>query len=67
MDFIFVCCNTQKVFRTTNFELINNNGVKTDSAGNKYLDAEVILTDTCPFCGIKHIYHVNELSCPFNG
>ena len=67
MDFIFICPEEQKEFHTADFDVINNKGIKTDESGNRYMDAEVILLNPCPFCSKKHTYHVNELSCPFNG
>ena len=67
MKYIFVCPNQNRVFESANVNIIENKGVITDNAGNKTLDAKVTLNDPCPFCGEKHIYHANELSCPFSG
>lgn len=65
MAFIFVCPQTNQIFNSGNFDIIDNRGVKTDAAGNKTLDARVALTGPCPFCGGRHVYHASELSCPF--
>jgi predicted RNA-binding Zn-ribbon protein involved in translation (DUF1610 family) len=67
MEFVFVCRNTNKDFKSSDFEIRDNRGVKTDASGNKVLDAKVALTVPCPFCGEKHVYQVSELACPFNG
>ncbi len=67
MDFVFVCKNTRKDFKSEDFEITENKGVKTDASGNKILDAKVVLTKPCPFCGEKHSYQASELACPFNG
>lgn len=67
MDFVFICPEKNDVFYSNNFKIIDNKGVKTDADGNKFLDAKVVLTEPCPFCGKKHVYHANELSCPFTG
>ena len=48
-----------------NFQIIENRGVLLDKAGNKYLDMTVQISSPCPFCGEKHIFHANELACPF--
>lgn len=56
-----------QVFKSSNFDLIDNNGIISDKYGNKTLDAKVILKEPCPHCGEIHIYHVSELTCPFNG
>lgn len=67
MNFLFTCPKTHDLFSTGRFEIIDNHGVQTDKAGNKILDARVKLSDPCPFCGDLHVFHANELSCPFNG
>ncbi|MDD2389849.1 MAG: hypothetical protein PHP23_08980 [Desulfobacterales bacterium] len=67
MKFIFVCPTQNKVFESADFSVLENRGVVTDKTGNKTLDAKVILDQPCPFCGKKHVYHANELSCPFGG
>lgn len=64
MELIFVCPETFKTFFSRNFEITRNRGVCFDEAGNKTLDAQVILTDPCPFCGKRHVYRADELSCP---
>jgi Fe2+ or Zn2+ uptake regulation protein len=63
---VFVCPNENKVFESSNYEIIENKGIITDAAGNKVLDAKVVLNESCPYCCQKHIYHVGELSCPFS-
>lgn len=65
MNFIFFCPEKQQTFETAEFQLTDNNGVQTDSSGNRYLDARVVLTAPCPYCGSLHEYHATELSCPF--
>lgn len=67
MKFIFVCPTQNKVFESADFTVLENRGVITDKTGNKTLDAKVVLDHPCPFCGKKHVYHANELSCPFGG
>ena len=67
VKFIFVCPNTNEVFESSNFKIIDNRGIVADDAGNKTLDAKVALGETCPFCGQKHVYLASELSCPFTG
>jgi len=67
MDFVFICPETHQTFNCGHFKIIENYRVKTDSAGNKYLDAKVRLDEPCPFCGKRHVYSANELSCPFLG
>ena len=65
MDFVFVCPETQQVFNSDNFSITENAGVKNDSTGEKFLDAKVVLSDPCPYCGKRHAFHARELSCPF--
>ena len=67
MELIFGCPETHKNYNFGNFEIIDNHGVKTDSVGNKTLDAKVALNEPCPFCGKKHVYQASELSCPLSG
>ena len=67
MEFVFVCTEANKTFNSNAFKIIDNNGVKIDRAGNKVLDAKVVLEDPCPFCGKKHVYQAKDLSCPFTG
>ena len=65
MDFVFICPQTQEVFTSSDFHIQDNKGVIVDPAGNKVLDATVVLDAPCPFCGKKHVYAASELSCPF--
>lgn len=67
MEFIFICPQNNKVFECSNFTICDNKGVISDEAGNRSLDARVVLDDPCPFCGQKHEFHASELLCPFNG
>ncbi|MBN2040462.1 MAG: hypothetical protein JW864_10490 [Spirochaetes bacterium] len=67
MEFEFTCSKTGKIFRTSNFDIINNKGVLQDPSGQNFLDAEIVPADPCPYCGEKHIYHANEMSCPLKG
>jgi len=64
---IFVCPNSNKVFESANYTIIENKGVMADASGSRVLDAKVALDECCPHCGHKHIYHAGELSCPFSG
>ena len=65
MEFLFVCPEQGKTFETERFTLVDNQGVKEDDSGNRYLDARVRLTGPCPFCGKIHEYAARELVCPF--
>jgi len=65
MKFIFVCPTHGKNFASDAFHLENNNGVKTDVNGQKYLDADVTLHSPCPHCGATHTFAARELACPF--
>lgn len=65
MEFIFVCPTANDTFQTDAFRIIENNGIKTDRAGAKHMDAKVQVDMACPFCGEKHIYRADELLCPF--
>jgi hypothetical protein len=67
MKFIFVCPVKQEAFETEAFEIIENQGVITDDAGNKTLDATVKLSSPCPFCGENHVFHASEMVCPLSG
>jgi len=67
IKFIFVCPAKNTVFESSDFKVIQNRGVITDTAGNRGLDAKVALEKPCPFCGSKHVYRAGELSCPFTG
>lgn len=64
MEFIFVCPEQTKTFKSTNFRFIENRGVTTDSSGNKMLDVWVELCEACPSCGKKHTYHASKLAWP---
>ena len=66
MNFVFVCPENNKTYESSNFTIIENKGVITDEDGNRQLDAKVALSEPCPFCGKRHTYHVNELTCPFS-
>lgn len=65
MKFIFICPTQNRVFESADFRVLQNRGTITNEAGDKTLDAKVALNTPCPFCGEKHVYHANELSCPF--
>lgn len=67
MEFVFVFPESKKTFNSNQFTLQENKGVKTDTEGNRILDAKVVLTAPCPFCGRKHVYKATDLSCPFTG
>jgi len=67
VKFTFVCPDTNKVFESAAFRVVDNRGIVADEAGNKILDAKVALGDPCPFCGKKHLYPAAELPCPFTG
>ena len=66
MKFIFVCPFHQKVFESNAFNLSENNGIKTDMDGSRYLDAKVKLSEPCPYCGEIHTFYAKDLVCPFN-
>jgi hypothetical protein len=65
--FIFVCPTQNRMFESADFKIFENRGVIIDKAGNKTLDAKIVLNEPCPYCGQKHVYHAGELSCPFGG
>ena len=65
MQFIFACPVRNETFHTDAFSIVENQGVRLDQDGNKYLDAKVRLDIACPFCGAHHIYKADELLCPF--
>ena len=67
MKFTFVCPNQNKVFESSDFNILDNKGVVIDETGNRSLDARVALNEPCPFCGQQHVYHASELVCPFTG
>ena len=64
MKFIFICPETHRDFKSKQFVIIENHGVKIDHAGNRILDATVELTLPCPHCGQKHLFHASEITCP---
>ena len=65
MKFTFVCQEHNKIFESDHFRIIDDQGILTDDSGNKIWNAKVELLSSCPFCGKKHIFDVNELVCPF--
>ena len=65
MKFIFICPKRNMTFESADFKVTENQGVISDSSGNKTLDAKVELNEPCPFCGEKHVYLASELPCPF--
>lgn len=65
MELIFICPITGSPFKSTDFKITDNQGIKTDAGGNRTLDAKVVLESPCPACGQMHIYMADELSCPF--
>jgi hypothetical protein len=65
MKFSFMFPKRNMRFESADFRITENDGVISDSIGNKTLDAKVELNEHCPFCGEKHVYHATELSCPF--
>ncbi|MCJ8499653.1 hypothetical protein [Desulfatitalea alkaliphila] len=65
MELVFVCPETNAVFNSADYAIMDNNGIRTDPQGRKYMDAAVLLTTPCPSCGRIHRYDVGELSCPF--
>ena len=67
MNIVFTCREHNQVFESDRFRIEDNRGVVTDENGNRVLDAKVVLTEPCPFCGRRHVYRAAELACPFNG
>lgn len=65
MEFIFICPKRNMTFESADFKVTENQGVISDAAGNKTLDAKVELNAPCPLCGEKHVYLASELPCPF--
>jgi Zn finger protein HypA/HybF involved in hydrogenase expression len=65
MEFIFICPKRNMTFKSADFHITENRGVIENASGNKILDAKIELNASCPFCGEKHVYLANELSCPF--
>lgn len=65
MNFIFVCPREGKTFETDAFSLMDNRGIFTTSNGCRVLKATVVLDKPCPFCGERHQYRAEDLSCPF--
>lgn len=63
---VFVCTENGAAFRSADFRLVENRGIKVSKDGSRILDAKVLLEDPCPFCGRRHVYHVSEIPCPFN-
>jgi len=66
MKFVFICPEKNKTFESMDFKVIENRGIITDKTGSRQLDAKVELASSCPHCGKRHIFHVNELTCPFS-
>ncbi len=64
MELVFNCRRTSAVFKSDQYDIQDHQGVKTDANGQRYLDANVVLTTPCPHCGEKHRYRANELACP---
>lgn len=67
MNFTFICPHGDGAFETDAFTILDNRGVVSDADGNKRLDAKVVLDHPCPFCGERHLYRAEELSCPLGG
>jgi len=65
MNFIFTCPVTHKTFETDAFRVIEDNGVRMNPSGQKVWQARIELSDPCPICGDIHIYHPQDLPCPF--
>lgn len=65
MNFLFTCPNNGKVFETDAFSITDHQGIVTTPDGRKILKATVVLTTPCPFCGERHRYRAEDLSCPF--
>ncbi len=65
MKFIFACPENNRIFETDRFNIIEDRGITKDKSGNKFWDAKVKIVSSCPVCGKIHVFHVNELMCPF--
>jgi len=65
MKLIFVCPEHNKIFESDCFRFIDDQGIFSNGSGNKTWAAKIQFLFSCPFCGSKHIFDVNELTCPF--
>jgi hypothetical protein len=63
MKFTFLCPDTRRSFEASDFRIVEDRGVMTDSSHRKLWDAKVSVI--CPFCKKTHTYFANELACPF--
>ena len=61
----FNCTETGRSFETADYALSENRGVRTNSEGEKILEAVVVLKSPCPHCGRIHSYMADTLACPF--
>ena len=63
--FVFTCPRDNRVFESSAFCIVENQGVVENGNGKRFLDAKVMLEDACPYCGERHVYKADELPCPF--
>ncbi len=66
MRLAFNCPGTGRTFSSESYDITENRGVVADGLGNKTLDANVVLTIPCPYCGELHTYRAADLPCPFS-
>ena len=64
MHLLFACPPTGRTFTSDRYRITNNRGVRTGPDGRRVLEAQVELTDPCPWCGLSHIYRAPDLPCP---
>ena len=62
MKFIFICPKRNMTFESAAFKVTENQGVISDSSGNKTLDAKVELNEPCPFC-VRSMFTLQAI-CP---
>lgn len=67
MELVFTCPQTQQVFRTDDYRIVEDRGFTVDGAGRRRLLMKVAAGPPCPFCGGRHVYDAEELACPFGG
>lgn len=64
MELCFKCPVIDQLFSTSEYAMVESQGIHPDGQGEKGLIGKVGLTGSCPFCGGQHIYRVDEVICP---